>query len=792
MTAPSPVAAALPAAVLPSAEERPWRTEGLFSPHYLMHRLPSPQSGAWASADEALAVFGAALGQFQKYHAALQKGSEEDCETLWISPLLKALGFGWNNRKAIPQAGTVALPDYLVYASPALAEAAFQSKHFYDDCVGLLEAKKWSVNLSREGSKSKARSPQMQLRDYLGEAEGLTWGILTNGAQWRLTCKRDRAGSFFEFDLERVLLAAQSTDTLAQAREDFRLFYTLFRRAAFERGPDGLSLLDGVRDEAQQFKAEVERRLRVQVFDCVETLARGFLHSTDNALGADDLPAIYQSCLILLYRILFVLNAEARGLLPTRPRDTASKKYYQSYGLEQVRRVLAAPSETDYDDDGTFALDTRLRGLFGLINGKPGPAGKPDKNTELHVPRYNGGLFDPDSYPFLETKRVPDRFLADALRRLSYRTDGAEQVAFDYANLGERHLGSIYEGLLEHRLAPTPHGEVRLANDKGERKTSGAYYTPEDWVAYIVRHTLQPVLDAVPVSDASDSFAEGVLQMNVCDPAMGSGHFLVEAVAYLAEAVAAHESTAPRAALGLDGGPVRDAQGEPVCTEEAKLAYWKRRLVEACIYGVDLNPLAVELAKLSLWLETVDRVPLNFLDHHLRCGNSLLGTTLAALPSYPQMKKGAKDKHPGQLSLGFNAELTDALTQAIAEIAQIEGAATDTHGAAKEKEKLWRNISEHLMPRFREAADLWLAPWFGGQVTYTRYQDVFVSANKTHALYAQDQGLLHSVRPFHWELEFPDVFFDEKGQRKPGAGFDAVIGNPPWERIKLQENRPLA
>lgn len=788
MTAPSPVAAALPAAVLPSAEERPWRTEGLFSPHYLMHRLPSPQSGAWASADEALAVFEGACERFQKYHVALQTGSEEDCETLWISPLLKALGFGWNNRKAIPQAGTVALPDYLVYASPALAEAAFQSKHFYADCVGLLEAKKWSVNLSREGSKSKARSPQMQLRDYLGEAQGLTWGILTNGAQWRLTCKRDRAGSFFEFDLERVLLAAQSTDTLAQAREDFRLFYALFRRAAFERGPDGLSLLDGVRDEAQQFKAEVERRLRVQVFDCVETLARGFLHNTDNDLGADDLPAIYQSCLILLYRILFVLNAEARGLLPTRPRDTASKKYYQSYGLEQVRRVLAAPSETDYDDDGTFALDTRLRGLFGLINGKPGPAGKPDKNAELQIPRYNGGLFDPDSYPFLETKRVPDRFLADALRRLSYRTDGAELVAFDYANLGERHLGSIYEGLLEHRLAPTPLGEVRLANDKGERKTSGAYYTPEDWVAYIVRHTLQPVLDAVPVSDAPDSFAEGVLQLNVCDPAMGSGHFLVEAVAYLAEAVGAHESTAPRAALGLDGGPVRDAQGEPVCTEEAKLAYWKRRLVEACIYGVDLNPLAVELAKLSLWLETVDRVPLNFLDHHLRCGNSLLGTTLAALPSYPVMKKQVKKKPDPQLSLAFSADLNEAITRAIAEIGQIEGVSTDTHGAAKQKEALWRNISEHLMPRFRQAADLWLAPWFGGSVGWLQYTTMFDAPGKIEQCYGQDKDLLVSLRPFHWELEFPDVFFDVQGQRKSGAGFDAVIGNPPWERIKLQEN----
>ncbi len=591
----------------------------------------------------------------------------------------------------------------------------------------------------------------------------MTWGILTNGGQWRLTCKRDRASSFFEFDLERVLLAALSPETEADARQDFQLFYALFRRAAFERDALGLTLLDRVREEAQQFKADVERRLRVQVFDCVEILAHGFLDNPDNDLTADDLPDIYQNCLILLYRILFVLNAEARGLLPTHTRDTAGRKYFTTYGLEHVRQILAAPAGTEYDDDQSLVLASRLHGLFRLINGKPGPPGRPDKNTELNIPRYNGGLFDPSRYPFLETKKVADRFLADALRRLSYRTDGAEQVAFDYANLGERHLGSIYEGLLEHRLTLAAEGELRLTNDKGERKTSGAYYTPEAWVAYIVSHTLQPLLDALPhpkrphpnpllsegegrgeVSSApdalDDSFAEAVLRLNICDPAMGSGHFLVEAVATLAEAVAAHPTTAPRPLLSAEGQPVLDAQGEPVCTEQAKLAYWKRRLVEACIYGVDLNPLAVELAKLSLWLETVDRVPLNFLDHHLRCGNSLLGTTLDALPNYPDLKKSSQKKNGGQLSLAFSEDLRVAVMQAIAGFAAIEGVSTDTHGAAKQKEALWRSISETLMPRFRHAADLWLAPWFGADVGWLNFTTMFDSPEKAAALHAEFAG----------------------------------------------------
>ena len=495
----------------------------------------------------------------------------------------------------------------------------------------------------------------------------------------------------------------------------------------------------------------------------------------------------------MLYRILFVLNAEARDLLPTHTRNTASKKYFTTYGLEYIRQVLIAPDGTEYDDDQSLILSGRLQGLFRLINGKPGPSGKPDKNTELNIPRYNGGLFDPNRYPFLETKKVADQFLADALRRLSYRADGAELVAFDYANLGERHLGSIYEGLLEHRLALSPQGDLRLTNDKGERKTSGAYYTPEAWVTYIVSHTLQPLLGALQAGDEADSFAEAVLSLNICDPAMGSGHFLVEAVATLAEAVATHPTTAPRPQLSSEGLPILDPHGDPVCTEQAKLAYWKRRLVEACIYGVDLNPLAVELAKLSLWLETVDRVPLNFLDHHLRCGNSLLGTTLDALPKYPSLKKsGKKEKYPGQLSMAFSGDLRAAVTQAITEFAAIEGVSTDTHDAAKQKEALWRNISETLISRFRHAADLWLAPWFGGDVGWLSFTTQFDSPDKTALLYEDHRAVLEALRPFHWELEFPDIFLTESGDKKPAAGFDAVVGNPPWERIKLQENEFFA
>jgi hypothetical protein len=825
----------------------PWRARGLFSDHFLSQRLPG--SALWPDAATTDRAFAAATELLDRNVVGLRRGNEEDCEDRFVSPMLQLLGFGFGNRRAIPFVTGRFLPDYLLYADPALADAAFHSgarDGFYADALGILEAKRWGHNLSEDasgtGKAARGRSPHHQIRDYLAETDRLAWGILTNGARWRLYCKHDRASSYFEFDLE----AALSLPDRDAAREHLRLFLALFRRAAFERGPDGRSPLDAIRDGASRFREEVERRLRAQVFDCVEILGQGFVDNAENDLGAPDLPDVFAHSLILLYRLLFVLNAEARDLLPTRATNEGSRAYVQSYGLELVRQKLGAPdTAAEYADDGTFGLHERLQALFRLINGRSGSGERRDKNEALGVPRYNGGLFDPERFPFLEHKRVADAYLSRVLTLLSYRTDpDGSRSAFDYAGLGERHLGSIYEGLLEHRFvidpveatAPVPGTAlagvaVRLANDKGERKTLGAYYTPQPWVDYIVEHTLAPLLDRANAEvraslDAAgtdpdsqpldDSFAEAVLRLNICDPAMGSGHFLVAAVDLLSEAVAAHPTTASRPELTADGRArlKSDGSGEVLCTQEAKLSHWKRRIAESCVYGVDLNPLAVELAKLSVWLKTVSRTPLGFLDHHLRCGDSLLGTWLDRLPQVaapgrravpdPRLTaaspgpagRPARDKRgqvvAHQLPLTFAHDLATSLAAAIADIAAIEGVSTDTLDAAREKERRWREIADRIMPPYRHVADLWLAPWFGvdlDQDTYARAIDLPAEAERLRAAHA---AVLDPLRPFHWELEFPDVFFDADGHRRPDAGFDAVVGNPPWERIKLQENEFFA
>ena len=803
---------------LMASDEHPWRAYGLFSAHYLAQRLPQEGSAFWPPSAESDPLFDQAQALLAKNLFGLRKASEEECERRFITPILELLGFGYANRKRLPDLINSRLPDYVLFEAAAAADAAFESGNYYAEALAILEAKRWGKNLSEDasgkGKAPKGRSPHYQIRDYLSESDRLVWGILTNGEKWRLYCRRDRASSYFEFDLGRVLAADQTPEEESRARFDFRVFLALFRRSAFLRRPDGSCDLDLIRDGSQHFRAEVERRLRVQVFECVEILARGFLQNGENGLSNEHLTEIYENALILLYRILFVLNAEARELLPTTRANERSRRYFDAYGLERIRRRLSSVEESaEYADDGTFQLYQRLRDLFTLINGRPGPPGRPDKNEELGIPRYNGGLFAPERYPFLERARVADLYVSEVLRKLSFRMDGHEYVAFDYAGLGERHLGSIYEGLLEHRLTLDADGLPGLTDHRGERKAQGAYYTPEAWVSYIVEGTLKPLMDRMESAEATrppeglsgaiaaeetlqdDSFAEAVLKLNVCDPAMGSGHFLVEATAFLADAIAAHPTTRPRPELNVGGQPrlKTDGSGEPLHTQEARLAYWRRRVVEACIYGVDLNPLAVELAKLSLWLKTVDRVPLNFLDHHLRCGNSLVGTSLEELPNYPRPdKKPDAAKKTGQLSLTFTADLAEALERAIADIYAIERVPTDSHDAAKEKERLWREVSEELMPRFRAVADLWVAPWFGGEVGYAAFLKAFDEPERAAALREEHAGLLDRLRPFHWELEFPDIFFTETGTLKPHRGFDAVIGNPPWERIKLAENEFFA
>ncbi|MBK6768135.1 MAG: N-6 DNA methylase [Ardenticatenales bacterium] len=571
--------------------------------------------------------------------------------------------------------------------------------------------------------------------------------------------------------------------------------------------------------DSRTYAQGISDSLKEQVYEALAVLAQGFYDMPSNRLASDDatLKAVYDNSLIVLYRLLFVLYAEDRGVLPL----ASNKMFRETYSLQARKRLVAIDIERD--TPVATSMDNIWIGLNALwryiANGHP----------ELDIPAYNGGLFDGARHPFLESHSVGDRALRraiDLVARADDRRGGGRQFV-DYRDLEVRHLGSIYEGLLEYRLrfaeadlavtrekgrevyAPAVAGQsiavaagrVYLTTDKGERKSTGSYYTPDYIVQYIVEQTVGPVLEdltgqhlgdgAIGSTATSASTAAGggkaalvdaILSINILDPAMGSGHFLVAAT----EHVARH-----MVGLALDVPPDLGEEGE--------LAYWRRRIVQACIYGVDVNPLAVELAKLSLWLATVARDrPLSFLDHHLRTGNSLVGARVADVPlgtpprrvSERRVKAVAAAEAAGQLSMTTDSAFAGAMLTANGLMSEIEAMRSDTVEDVHAAEALFHDQVRVQTAKARRLADVWTARHFGLTIDEGTWPE-FV-AHILHggmalphwtAMLDEADRIAGERRFFHWELEFPEVFFDRFGRLDAWtSGFDAVIGNPPYVR----------
>ena len=739
---------------------RPHRNYGLFSDHYLNVTLPGRPD--WrALAGEAKGVMAKVARVLEAYAPSQNEAqTEEDL----VRPVLRLLGHEgtYEVQPALDTPEGTKRPDYVFYRDAASRDAN-KDRRLTDDLLAGVSfavgyAKFWErpLDASLKGKSSDAfsnKNPSYQIAFYMRHA-GTEWGILTTGRLWRLyhedtAHKLDR---FYEVDLPALVEDGNV--------EDFLYFFAFFRRAAFEDGPLGIGALLA---ESADYARSVGDSLKGQVYEALRHLAQGFLDHPRNGLGTDPntLREIYDNPLIVLYRLLFVLYAESRDLLPVR----GSEMYRETYSLYAIKRDVAG---------GRALLPTsatlwpKLLELFGIINNGSEP---------LSVATFNGGLFDPERHPFLERQAVGDGHLQQAVDRLA-RVDGQ---SVDYRDLAERHLGTIYEGLLEFHLEALPESEdgwtVALLDSNGERHATGSYYTPDFVVKYIIEATVDPMLrEAVEGTKTDAEKVERVLALNVLDPSMGSGHFLVEVTERIARFLV-------ELGVGAD-----EAEG---AGEEAELAYWKRRVVQSCVYGVDLNPLAVDLAKLSPWLATVARDrPLSFLDHHLRTGNALVGAHTDDLRPAEKKKRKKAASDDAQLSMLDDA-FRRTVSNAVGNIWLIEDNPADTVDDVKEQERLYARLREDPNRRYARLADLAVATSFGVEVDRSLWRPLADYATKGGIaappqfdawLRAADEAA-RTRRFFHWELEFPEVFFDRQGRPLgDGAGFDAVIGNPPYVR----------
>ncbi|TKX55501.1 restriction endonuclease [Halorubrum sp. SP3] len=799
----------------------PYRNSSLFSGYYLDERVADLD--AWDCDAEAEEAFEQIRDLWNREGALLPSYKEDELIDTWIAEVLDILGYGTSSEVTLPDGGGYV--DRLLFENKDVRrESARQAldsgtEGHFSRALSILEAKQWDADFEKFFSEQRSyRDASHQIKFYLERTPGdLNWGILTDGKKWRLYGTKDyETQTYYEVDLPEILESGNL--------EAFKYFYVFFRPGAFVETA-GSSFLDDVWSESETAAQELGEDLQDNVFRALRVLGKGFVESNDleidpndeDGLSADELK---EQSLVLLYRLMFVLYAESRGLID--PDDPAASEEYQEYFSLEAKReeILDEVDGLDVESGAAFEQEFsqysssiwgRLSELFELID---------EGEEDLGIPPYNGGLFSREDHEFLAENSVSDPAIAEVIFRLSTtENDEGEYVPADYADLDTRHLGSIYEGLLEHefRIAPEagmaavaedggqvwkPGDEVSVAdavevvdegglyvvNDEGERKATGAYYTPDYVVTYIVEETIDPLIDEIHADLEADGlsrsdgeyfrrFYDRVTDLTVLDPAMGSGHFLTKATGYLTEHVMS---------------VVREQEIQSYDEQDIR-----RTISKEVIYGVDLNGMAVELAKLSMWLETLAAdQPLAFLDHHLKDGNSLVGSDITEVLS------DDTEENDGQLTLtqAFARVRQDTLGHVMDLMADLLAYDNDSLESVKSMEELYDEIRDDpLYTRLFELANVHTAEEFGVDVPEDAYEQM-AGAIEDEADWAEirEEPWFKSAQAtaaeqdfFHWELEFPEVFFDADGERMPEAGFDTVIGNPPYVRIQeLQTNVP--
>ena len=509
-----------------------------------------------------------------------------------------------------------------------------------------------------------------------------------------------------------------------------------------------LGALSTLVHESEQHRADVGRSLQSGVESALIGLVSGFAGPRRQAAG---LEAALADALTVVYRILFLLFAEARGLVPQW-----HPVYRASYTIESLRSIAEARRTP--------------AGVWQALQAIARLAHRGCTAGSLRVVPFNGRLFAPAAAPLAESRPLDDRLVCDVLLAVTTRPAGDRRERISYADLGVEQLGSVYERVLEYTPARVK-GAIEMAST-GRRKRTGTFYTPRAMTEFLVRRTLAPLVRG--------GSPEKILSLRIVDPSMGSGAFLVAACRFLA---AAYED-----ALVGEGTLVR------ADVSQADRAAFRRTVAQRCLYGVDSNPTAVQLARLSLWLCTLaaDR-PLTFLDHHLRCGNSLAGASMRDVLRPPGRQRAARRRE--QPSLFDLREVEIGLSSAVGIRLDVAGEPDDSAAAVHRKERAIERLdgTDGPLRAWRDVAGAWCAAWFWPGDTERpegRAWPAFAAALRgrpdglprgvAERWRTMAAGIAARERFLHWELEFPEVFHDDRGAPRPDAGFDAVIGNPPW------------
>lgn len=647
--------------------------------------------------------------------------------------------------------------------------------------------------LSQFGDDTRKRSATQLLQEYLNADEDALWGITCDGSILRIL--RDNASltrpAWIEVNLEKIFSEGLFPD--------FSALWLLLHASRF--GGDGTSPsdcpLERWKERSRLDGAAAKDNLRLGVEAALIELGRGFIQHPNNSdlrekfqTGELKRQAFYEELLRLVYRLIFLFAAEDRGLLhaPNTP-DNARKAYVGGYSLHRLRERCVRNGSLDKNIDAWEGM----KSLFNVLA---------DGQTALGLVAL-GGLFEPEKLSNLTTCKVENKRFLKAIWHVAwFRPEGQPMTKVNWRDMQTEELGSVYESLLE--LTPELNIEARDftfaegdATKGNARKVSGSYYTPDSLVKLLLDTTLDPVLDAAESRNPNDPAAE-LLKLSIIDPACGSGHFLLGAARRAAARIAQHRM--------------------PGAISKEVFQHALREVVSSCIYGSDRNPMAVELCKVALWIEALEPgKPLSFLDARIKCGDSLIG-----IYDYEMLKAGIpddaysvmsgddksvakafermnKDERDGKAASGFIRSLA-APAEIVDGARQIAAMPEETLQEVKSKARAFARYeaSDHWQ-RLKLASDMYVAAFFTPKVgeAPTARTLVDMPVPTTGAMWEAVSGKIRSDilqesattvseanSALHWPLAFPAVM--------ARGGFDAVLGNPPWERIKLQEQEFFA
>ena len=694
----------------------------------------------------------------------------------WLLPLFQELGYGHLGTAPGFELGGKSYPISHLWESTPL------------HLVGV------GVDLDRRSpgvAGAASASPHGLVQEFLNRSDDHLWALVSNGRQLRLL--RDNASltriAYVEFDLREMFGG--------EVYSDFALLWLTCHASRLE-GPAGNQVLERWRQDAAKQGVRALDTLRDGVEAAIESLGSAAVsHSHNLGLrqsldeGTLDAQDLYRQILRVVYRLLFLLVAEARNLLLDPKADSAARARYQRhYSITRLRDLAEIVRGGAHGD---------LWQQHAVVARALGSKGEP----ALGLPPLGGFLWSQDAIGDLNDVTLPNEALLSAVRALTtVRLHGELTQRVGYTNLGAEELGSIYESLLEY--VPEVNavaGTFELKRAAGnERKTTGSYYTPTVLINELLNSALEPVLaEAAQAEDPE----KAILDLKVVDPAAGSGHFLIAAANRMADRLARVR--------------VRDDEPSP---DQFRTAL--RDVIGDCIYAVDINPLAVELAKVALWIEAMEPgKPLTFLDHHIVCGNSLLGVTPKLLEegipndAFKALTGDDKDHvkvlrtrnrqelRKGLVALTFGDSPDDLLRHAAEELTAIDHLDNDSLESIGEKQRRYEELTNSReQERLRLAADTWVAAFVGPKVNGAPEPTTAVVNAALHDPDSISQGLVEQIaslagrfRFHHWHLAFPDIFASESSvneQTGRSGGFDIVLGNPPWERVKLQEKEFFA